>query len=60
MALIATNTWDLIIVSHEQLVTIPEDLDVAVRLINDELGLLDIEMDYWNDESQTLANESPA
>jgi N12 class adenine-specific DNA methylase len=58
MALIATNTWDLIIISHEQLATIPEDSDVAVRLINDELGLLDIEMEYWNDENQSLATKT--
>lgn len=41
---IQNNDWDLIIMSHEQFGTIPQDNDIQIESINEEIDLLDQEL----------------
>lgn len=47
---IQNNDWDLIIMSHEQFGTIPQDKDIQIEAINEEIDLLDQEMQDASDD----------
>lgn len=41
---IQNNDWDLIIMSHEQFSSIPQDTETQIEIINDELAMLEEEI----------------
>jgi N12 class adenine-specific DNA methylase len=54
---IQNNDWDIIIMSHEQFSSIPQDVEIQIETINEELGMLDKEIADLERESGNTASK---